>query len=70
MTAQVNWKIHVYDKGLTREEILDLAGQPVQKALHEAVMKELSFLFPELRERMQIGLSTSEVTFLLPTLAK
>jgi hypothetical protein len=64
MSYQVNWKLVVYDLGLTEGEVKQVEAAKVQVALHTAVIKELLFLFPDLQNKMQIGLGPAEVVFL------
>jgi len=64
MSYQINWKVFVCDLGLTEDEIKEVSSNKVQVALHTAIIKELLFLFPDLQNKLQTGLSPSEVVFL------
>lgn len=66
MSYQVNYKLSLYsfDKAnpLTKDEIDILSSE--QSKLHDEVIKLLYFRHPEMRDRMQISMSHSEVVFL------
>jgi hypothetical protein len=57
MSTEIQWTIFAVDLGLSGEEISEIMNLKTLKPLHEAFIKEMTFRYPELRGKMQLGIS-------------
>ena len=57
----IEWKLMAVDLGLTPEELKAVMAPGLMKPLHEAFIKEMLFRFPELRNKLQLGVGVPQV---------
>jgi hypothetical protein len=60
MSNEIQWTIFAVDLGLSHEEISEIMDPKNLKPLHEAFIKEMYFRFPELRSKIQLGISIAQ----------
>jgi hypothetical protein len=57
MSTEIQWTLFAVDLGLSGEDLSEIMNLKTLKPLHEAFIKEMFFRFPELRGKMQLGIS-------------
>ena len=57
MSSEIQWTIFAVDLGLSGEDLDEIMNLKTLKPLHEAFIKEMFFRFPELRGKMQLGIT-------------
>jgi hypothetical protein len=61
MSRELQWTIFAVDLGLSDKEVSEIMDIATLKPLHEAFIKEMWFRWPELRDKMQLGINMPQV---------
>jgi len=58
----IKWELMAVDLGLTPEELKAVLAPGLMRPLYEAFIKEMLFRFPELRNKLQLGVGIPQIT--------